>query len=776
MARSVTFGGQTQFRPGGLTRINANAMSPLSLTATGIVALLGEADGGTPGTVIQIDDPALAKQTFRSGALADAIKIAFGPSGDPRIPGGAFRVLAYKCNTTGCAQASTTLPSAVAKTTDTTAAGSTSTVVNITTGGLTVDAEIGRWFEVTFTTGAEKRRIVDNAASSVTVSPAFSGAPTAGLAAKIMNNSLVLTAKDYGLHTNQISAEFEAGSSTGYVVTLAFEDTVEQSAEIGGTSYLDLKYVGGPIADTGTISTATTSTITIDVGAAPTLNEYQNMLIRCVDGLQRKIASNTAADPTVLTLTSGHELTSAQATALASTSASIINVTSATASITGANGVATGLTSVVAPTNDALAITFTSGMTLRQLVDEVNATSNYEATIPDGVNGDTTLMSSFDFGTRNTTVSVAYDRAIAPTTNNSFRRDLQVAVDWINQYSTLISAAKSIVETAEGAQVPVATGGVYGTVRDVPVYLTGGARGTSINSNWQTGFDQLMLYRYNHIVPLISQDLANEGFGSTATVSSVAQQLLAQVQLGRGMGKNEQGGYMGFKGTLTQVLAQANALNDGDVELIPQQMAFLDVDGNLTLMDEWASAVAAAGMRSGTLEVGEPLTYKYIKTSQLSQDNSWTPRSRTDVNKLIQNGVMFAETAPGGIRWVRDLTTYIKDDNIAFMDGNTREAVRYIAYDLRQTLEDRFTGLKATPATVSSIQAAVLAKMSDYRNQNIIVDSLDPETLSTTVPGWRNLRVFIDGNVATIRIEIFPCVGIVFELNDIYLQLPRMAA
>jgi hypothetical protein len=775
MARSVTFGGQTQFKPGGLTRINADGMTPIGFTATGIVQLLGEADGGAPGStkVYQIDDPALARSTFRSGPLADAIKVAFGSSGDPRIPGGAFRVMAYKTNAS--TQALTHLPGDEALINDT-VASATTTAITLTSGGLVVNAHIGRWLSI----GGIKRRITANTASIVTVSPGYPSAPAGAAAVMILQSQIVLTSVDYGLHTNQVSVEVEAGTGNGFVTTLGFEDTVERSDEIGGTSFLNIKYVGGPVLDTGTITGATTSTVTATVTSSTALNVHATKFLRFSNGLQRLVASNTAdlSGPfsVVFTLAAGHELTAAEVTAVSSGTLSVIDCTAATVSITGAAGVATGMTSSVAPTADNLAITFTTGQTLRQLVDYINGNTNYAATIPNGVNPDTVLVSSFDFGTRNTGVDCRFDSEVAPATKGSFRRDLQVLVDWINTYSTLAKATKATGAATEGAELPAYTGGVAGTARDVPVYFTGGTRGISSDSSFQAGFDALIQVRGNHIVPLISQDLTNEGNGSTAHVATVAAQLGAHVALARGMGKNEMGGYLGFKGTISAVEAQAFALNDGDVQLFPQQMSFINASGTLTLLPEWAAAVAAAGMRSGTNEVGEPLTFKFIKTTEIKNDSSWSPSSRTDVNRLIKAGVMFAEVAPGGIRWVRDITTYVKDDNICFMDGNTRDAVRFVAFDLRQSQEDRFTGVKATPATVASIREYVAAKCQEYREQNIIVDSLDPETLTKVVPGFRNLRVFIEGNVATIRIELFPVTGIVFQLNDISLQLPRLAA
>lgn len=228
-------------------------------------------------------------------------------------------------------------------------------------------------------------------------------------------------------------------------------------------------------------------------------------------------------------------------------------------------------------------------------------------------------------------------------------------------------------------------------------------------------------------------------------------------------------------GTRTEIIAQANALNDPDVQFFPQKFTTLDVDSNLKEMDEWSAAVTAAGMRSGAPEVGEPLTFKLCKTTAVSQDSSWDPDDKTDRNALIAAGIMFAEESPtAGFRWVRDMTTHVADDNISLMDAHTRDAVRFIAYDLRTSMEDRFTGEKATPATVASMKSHIAAKMAMYLEDNIIVFSDDPEnpTGVASIPGYRRVRVSVTGNTASIKLEIFPVTGIVFQLSEIFLQLP----
>lgn len=785
MTRSVTFNGQTQFKPGAISKINAQGLVPVGLSTNGIVALLGEADGGTPGEVITIDDPALAKELLRSGDLADAVRLAFDPSNDPRIPGGAFRVLAYKVNQS--TQASVQLPGDDSFLSDTVSGASTTAITLTTNTTMVVNAHVGRWLEIS----GERRQIVSNTADTLTVSPGFSSAPLAATAIDILQSQLVLTSVDYGDHTNQIAAEFEPGvTANTWVFTGSLENLVEQTGEILGNAAFRIKYVGGPQDETGSVNTITagvpfdatgaTFQFTPD-GGAPTLDEWAGMMFRFSNGIQRLITGNTAATPSVITLSAGHELsTDEQSEVDDDSGAAVINVTAATVTITGANGVATGLSSGVLPTADDLNITFSTNQTLRSLIDQINATTNYEAVAADGVNLDTTLMKYMDFGTRATAVDVRFDDQIEPNDKGSFRKDLQDLVDLINRQSTLFTAAKATTGTTEGSELPQATGGVSGTVADVPVYLSGGTRGTSANSNWQDGFDELLLHRVNHVVPLIAEDLTNQGYGSTATWSSVAAQLSSHVDTANSSGKNERGGYIGFKGTKAEFITEAARFNNADVQLCSERHTVLDVDGNLVEQDEWAAAVLAAGMRGGAPEVGEPITFKYIKTFGVDRDASWDPKSITDVNQLLAGGCLFSEPGPnGGFRWVRDITTYLIDENIAYMDGNTRDAVRYIAYELRTDLENQFTGLKATPATAANIRERVAAKLQAFRGDSIIVDSLDPENpndTATVIPGWRRLRVSITGNVATVKVEVFPVTGIVFELLEIFLQLPRIAA
>ena len=845
MARSVTFNGITRFKPGGITKVNAEALNQVLLSANSVVALVGEADGGAPGTsgLVTLSDPSRATRTFRSGPLVDAIRQAFQPSNDPDVPGGASQVLVYKTNAS--TQSSLSLPSATATEhlSSTATGGSTTTVVDTNLSGtaddqyngkylvlrpftattevrvitdydsgtqtftvatlnaaamaaddyLIYDPEVevmdaldvggssstvlavkdvdwadddhnGRWVHIQDTASVDYLRQVtdtDGTAETITVSPALPATPTDGSYIQILPNVVDLLSKDWGSHTNSLTVDISAGVGAGTkVVTIGFEGAEEVSPDLGGDFVMSLLYRGGAAAVSDTVDTGATTTVIPLVTGGLSISAHVGTQVQIGDEYT-EITANTATELTV-----SPALSEAPA---ATTAVSIRTLTSGTMSVQGAAGVPTGLTTTLGGVvGDDLSLTFSTGQTLRQLVTEINSNSNYLATVAPGVNPDTTLVSDFDFGL-DTEASILSSAEIA---DEGLTQDLAAVIAYFNDFSEFVSATRS-TDTGSlvaGCCSPAAT-------LD-SVQMTGGTRGTSTNSTFQAAFDKLLTVRVNSVVPLIDQDLVEEGYGSTATWASVAAQLADHVTISRGAAQNtagERGGYVGFRGTRDEVIDAANSVNDFDIALCAQNPTVLSATGTLQEFGPRMQAVMAAGMRAGVTEVAEPLTHKLLRVSGLTQDSSWDPNDLTDSNLLIQNGVLFAETVDAGTHWVRDLTTWVADDNLAFVEGSVRDAVRFVAYELRSTLVARFTGKKAKPATIANVKEAAATVLELQRTNSIIVDSTDPAT-GTSLRAWHNLKVFSTGDVLSLNVGIFPVPGINFQLTELFLQLPSQAA
>jgi len=850
MARSVTFNGITRFTPGGITKINAAGLVQVTLSDNSIVGLVGEAEGGAPGSVggiVTLFDPAKAAELFKSGDIVDALGLAFQSSNDPDVPGGASRVLVYKTNTSLASSLSLPAENATEVVNSTATGGSTTTLVDSSLVGASVDDQYnGKWLVVddpavaasatsearlitdydastgTFTvdtlattpttedyvvleaevelvdvvdTGATTtlvpltdttlvtneqagrwvyiqdtatvsylRQIVSNDASILTVSPALPAAPTQGATLQVLANSVDLTSKDWGEHTNSISVDVATGTAAGSkVVTVVFEGEEEVSPDVGGKVQLKVLYKGGAenIGDTakvGPLVPHTASSIELETaGLTPSAHEGTQVL---VNGEYTVITANTAS---VLTL--DPPLSAAPADG---DDVSIRTVTAGELEVQGAAGNATGFTTTVTPTDD-LSVTFVAGQTLKQLMDTINANSNYEAVAGQGINPASILVADLDFGPE-TAASVLVDTDLAV---EGATRNVMAIVDYLNDFSVYVKAVRTATtgSLVSGCCPPA----------DIlePVYLTGGARGESTNASFQAGLDELLKVRCNSVVPLIDEDFVPVDLPAVATVASVAAQLADHVAQARGAAQDkagERGGFQGFVGTKDQVIAQANSLNDQDVALVAQNPTVLNALGSLEEFGPRMLAVMAASMRSGVQEVAEPLTHKLIRSSGLTQDASWDPGDLTDANEMIINGVLFAERIDGvGTRWVRDLTTWVADDNLAYSEGSVRDAVRFVAFGLRTTLVERFTGKKAAPSTIANVKDAAATFLELTRQDDIIVDSTDPTT-GETVKAYHNLKVTSSGDTVRINVGIFPVPGINFQLNDIFLQLPTQSS
>lgn len=787
MSRSVTFNGITRFRPGGITKVNADALNQIGISASGAVGLIGEADGGAPGSVsglISLRDPSRAAEIFRSGPLVDAIRLAFESSGDPDIPGGASEVVIYKANAS--TQSSIQIPSPTGSVVSDTAAGTGSTtVINLVTGGLTADAQIGRWVDITLSalpgTPTYRRRIVDNDASSLTLANALPAAASVTDTVVIRPSNYIVTSADYGEHTEGITHDLTYSDSDGtYQATISFEGEDYVSESLGGKLFLQLYYRGGPldIAQTTISTSASTTALTFPVSAVLVASAHDDMSVVITNPAtgnfeQHRIDTNGVGDVTLEAPgISADFLAEIQAATDATVTVDIVNVTDATAQITGASGVATTFaTTITGVVGDNLSLAISATETLQSLVDRINQNSNYLAVVPNGINAQTTLASQFDFGV----AAINIQKSVAVNGDLGFKQDLKAVIDWLNGVNEQVLAVRATAAAAEGGALPASAATVDALFLE-PFQLVGGSRGASSNSDWQAAFDKMLTRQIDNVVPLIDQDLSAEGKGSTATWASVSQQLVSHVATARGAAGFERGAFIGYRGTKAEWIAACNSLNDQDVQCVSQNPTILDASGNLVEKAPRELAVMGASMRSGVQEVGVPLTHKFLRLSALTQDASWDPTDLTDSADLILAGALFAEVVPGtGIRWVRDLTTWVKDDNLAYSEGSVRSVVRYVAFNLRKILEERYTGVKATPATIASVKDTVAALLEVYRSENIIVDSTDPTT-GATIRAYHNLKVVTSGDILKVNVGIFPVPGINFQLSEIFLQLPTQTA
>jgi len=341
-------------------------------------------------------------------------------------------------------------------------------------------------------------------------------------------------------------------------------------------------------------------------------------------------------------------------------------------------------------------------------------------------------------------------------------------VDTINAQSLLITAERVTTAAGDGAGIPTFN-------PNIAASLAGGVKGTTANSDVERAFEQLIKKRHNTCVALWSDSSYPGG------IATLHSHLIQHAANGLGAHRNEVDCVAGFDPpaaatALQDIIDRANNINDRNVGLVYQSIQRPDLDGNTKTFKPHMLACSVAGMQSGAT-VGEPLTFKFVNALDIVNPVNADAQDKNDSDLLLQNSVLFVEKVEGqGFRIVRNYSTYNRDDNLAYTERHVNAELNYMAYDLRTFIEERFTGLKATPATVANIKSAVVSKLEIYkRDLEIIVDSSDPVT-GAALNAYRNIKVTISGDIATIRFEIFPTIGINYFKFDIVAQLPTISA
>jgi len=356
-------------------------------------------------------------------------------------------------------------------------------------------------------------------------------------------------------------------------------------------------------------------------------------------------------------------------------------------------------------------------------------------------------------------------------------------VDTLNAQSTLVTAARAIL--AGVAPLPTGTNYGDGICAFANYALTGGAYVPTTASALAACFDELIKHRHDTAIALWSSDQLDASGAVNFTIDYVHAELAQHAKNGAGAYKNEVDCIAAYQPLstessvdgMTKIKNKASILNDRNVALVFQDIKRSNLTGTSTQFAPEMLACAMAGMQAGST-VGTPLTFKLVKASGIVCKNPKIDAlDRNTSNELLQHGVLFAEKVKGqGFRVVKNISTYTATDNVAYTDRNVNYELNYMAYDLRTFIENRFTGVKATPAVASSVKTSVISKLDVYKNDlEIIVDSTDPTT-GTAINAYKDLKVTISGDICTIRFAIFPAVGINYITFEIFAQLPTLSA
>lgn len=661
MSIKRTFNGATIIKPGAYSKIVVENLTGFPLQPTGVVGIVGEAQGGEPHVLDILSKEGIqdAKARYKSGPIADALEILANPSNDQRIANGASTIVVYKTNNSTQSQLNlrnTRSPAVNQVLLKSKNYGADENLLNVTVAAGDIpdaNAVIAGSLAGPFALSGAETLIVNAKNTVYTFTNTLTGSTTAAALIAELNTGArwapakpVIAApvgatqriqitidptvvtdaeKDYGYLKIDASSTLDTivgitgenrGAKGSRIFTFKKNNEQEITAALGGTSRIQIKYVGAGTA------------------AELTLSEVSGQL---------KLVTT----------------------------------------VTGASG--EDLDIVLRDSNGQVK------HTVKTLAELIDSSAVYEATVlsPDvNLNADRLdYYSALDI------------RNVAAI----LKSDIDTIVSEINRLSSLVVASKIVNVYRELATFSLAQ------------FFSGASDGSSSNSDFANGFTAFKDERINVVVPLISED---QGAITIDSVNALAKSHV--IEMWSTTGRSERHAFVSKNTSKTGLVDAAKSLQSGFVSIVGQRSRVLDRKGDLVWLDPWASACLLAGMRAGA-EVGEPLTSKLVNVNNMDvEDASWSPRK--DFAELIEAGVtIFEPLDTGGFRCVLGNTTYGIDANFVFNRESVVQAAGFVAYDLRYNLDLVFTGTKARTGSAEAIANFIKARMSTYLESDIIV-------------------------------------------------------
>ncbi len=320
--------------------------------------------------------------------------------------------------------------------------------------------------------------------------------------------------------------------------------------------------------------------------------------------------------------------------------------------------------------------------------------------------------------------------------NPGFKADLFAVIDFINVNSQFMTAVKSTG----------ATGGPPSNTT-APVFLAGGIEGVTTFADFQKALNLLKQTRVNTIIPLTGDPAVH-----AATESHCA--FMA------GQGKSERDALVGIQNagqtgvpTKTELKTQIVALNSRHLRAFAQTVDKFDSNGVRRSFQPFFGAVLLGGMQAGS-PVGTSLTFKFPDILSFAQDSTWNPTD--DADELIQAGLVMVENVEGkGRRVVRNITTHLTSNNLAFIEASTNEAANFAVFEFREAMEIS-VGKKGFTGTVNAAAGLAIKKLGLLVDETIITDH-------------RALNIERIADVLEVSVEMAPVISINFVKTTAHL-------
>jgi hypothetical protein len=749
-------------------------LESVGLGASGIVAVLATGEGGRPVAsieeskdLIRFTNPEQNRRTFRSGNIREAAAMLFEPGRDPDIGGGAQEVVAMKINP--ATQSTAQLSNASGPIIDLTSEdyGAFTGQINISLASGSVK---GKLITIVF---EEKIETADNIGGDNLATLHYDdGGTTWDTAAATISQagliSVAATRDETGLDgdaatvivaTNVVEVVATAADA-GKTITVYGKDTLNVltaetltliNGTVTGTQTWNLvvgAVLSAPAAGTVDLRDASTNINIVTQFAATEFSKgvFRGDAMFVLDGSTPATVLDAAGAHAVQIFgrNASGALLAEEITTNGATSVPLVQTTYVKIEAISLLAVPAARTMTVSAT--ACATDPTVQDNLQKVSDLFNAKIE-----PDVTGTDRGFEWVTVTGVLRTAVTeldeVASPADLLPIAG--FTGDLAAVVNWINFNSVFVTAA--LVSSPTSKTVPDNTSS--------PVFLAGGVEGTPQFADWQKALNLLKKVRVNSVL-FITGDPAVHAAG------------VAHCDFMGGIGRSERDMFVGISKlgpgdvpldqlpTKDEYKSQIVNLNTRHARACGQTIDRFNTSGERETFLPYYQAAVAAGMQAGS-PVGTSLTFKVGNVLSISQESSWNPVD--DAEEMIQAGALFMEEVEGlGRRWVRNVTTHLSSNNIAFLEGSVNEAVNFAVFNFRTNMEAS-VGKRGFAGTLNAAKGIAINTLG------LLVDT-------GALTAWRALALTLNVDVLDVSVEVAPVIPINFVKNTLHLVTIAQAA
>ncbi len=366
-------------------------------------------------------------------------------------------------------------------------------------------------------------------------------------------------------------------------------------------------------------------------------------------------------------------------------------------------------------------ISFTSTMTVQQLVNQINALAGWNATVLDPNAGDL-VTALFDNVSTSTAVGLTSATAVTLYAN------VTAVVRWINAAGVFWTA----VRQANAASL--ITSSTY-------VYAAGGTTPAPVNGDWQNA------YTLAESVPNINIVSPVIGSASIWAMNDAHCQYMASIGQARR-------GYVGdiLGQPLATEITDTQALNSGRTSLVWPGSKGTDYNGNQKTFAPYIAACQVAGMRAGT-----PVPGKITATSLVSRglETSLSPAQVAQANAA---GIACLRTSASGtveLSW--DRTTWLQNSAYDKVENLTGMALDIVTTALNALLKT-FVGQPVTLSLLGHIKGEMLAELNNYYQQGFLAAAPSASSVTLTangqiVSGSASVQVIVPGNYIVVALN-----------------------